>query len=300
MRSALVTGGSSGIGLAIARMLRAEGFALTLAARTPERLAAAASELSASSVVTDVRSADDCERAVATHVAAHGGLDVLVNSAGVGIAGGIDEQDVKRIDLQLDVNLRGLILVTRAAIPHLRVSHGLIVNLASIAGTEPVPELPVYAATKAAVISLTHTLNATLDADGVRVHALCPDYVDTLSHIEVPTLIVVGQDDEYTPVAEAQLMHRRIRQSRLVIIEGAAHLPNLERPSAFNAALQSFLDGDLGRKGARDISRGLVTRLPAACDQRVEWPDPIPAGKRQAKGTRQVQTIAQRLKEEHA
>ena len=179
MRSALVTGGSSGIGFAIAAMLREEGFALTLAARTPERLEAPASELGALTVAIDVRDDADCERVVAAHVDHHGGLDVLVNSAGVGFAGGIDEQDVKRIDLQLDVNLRGLILVTRAALPHLRASRGLIVNLASIAGTEPVPQLPVYAATKAAVISLTGSLNGTLEAEGVRVHALCPAFVDT-------------------------------------------------------------------------------------------------------------------------
>ena len=179
MRSALVTGGSSGIGLAIARMLRDEGYALTLAARTPEKLAAAADELGAASIVTDVRDEQDCERAVTAHVERFAGLDVLVNSAGVGVAGGIDQQDVKRIDLQLDVNLRGLILVTRAALPHLRTSRGLIVNLASIAGTVPVPLLPVYAATKAAVISLTRSLNEALDADGVRAHALCPGFVDT-------------------------------------------------------------------------------------------------------------------------
>jgi short-subunit dehydrogenase len=179
VRSALVTGGSSGIGLAIARMLRDEGFALTLAARTREKLEAAAAELAAEQVVADVRNPDDCERAVAAHVETHHGLDVLVNSAGVGVAGEIDEQDVKWIDLQLDVNLRGLILVTRAALPYLRASRGLIVNLASIAGTAPVPLLPIYAATKAAVISLTHSLNESLDADRVRVHALCPGFVDT-------------------------------------------------------------------------------------------------------------------------
>ena len=179
MRSALVTGGSSGIGLAIARMLHDEGHALTLAARTPEKLEAAAAELGAACVVADVRDEADCERAVTAHVERHGGLDVLVNSAGVGVAGGIDEQDVKRIDLQLDVNLRGLILVTRAALPHLRASRGLVVNLSSIAGTVPAPLLPVYAATKAAVISLTGSLNKALDEDGVRVHALCPAFVDT-------------------------------------------------------------------------------------------------------------------------
>jgi NAD(P)-dependent dehydrogenase (short-subunit alcohol dehydrogenase family) len=179
VRSALVTGGSSGIGLAIARMLRDEGFALTLAARRREKLEAAAAELGAAAVAANVADADDCERVVAVHVARHGGLDVLVNSAGVGAVGAIDEQELERIDLQLDVNVRGLILVTRAALPHLRVTRGLVVNLASIAGTIPAHPLPVYGATKAAVISLTHSLNEALEADGVRVHALCPGFVDT-------------------------------------------------------------------------------------------------------------------------
>ena len=179
MRSALVTGGSSGIGLAIARMLAAEGHALTLVARSPDKLAAAAAELDALALAADVRDEQNCERVVREHVERYGGLDVLVNSAGIGVAGGIDEQDVKRIDLQLDVNLRGLILVTRAALPHLRATRGLIVNLASIAGTAPAGMLPVYGATKAAVISLTHSLNESLEESGVRAHALCPGFVDT-------------------------------------------------------------------------------------------------------------------------
>ena len=179
MRSALVTGGSSGIGLAIADMLREEGYGLTLAARTPEKLAAAAERLGAASIVANVGDEHDCEQAVAAHVARFDGLDVLVNSAGVGVAGDIEHQQVKHIDLQLDVNLRGSILVTRAALPHLRRSRGLVVNVASIAGTIPAPILPVYAATKAALISLTRSLNAALDADGVKVHALCPAFVDT-------------------------------------------------------------------------------------------------------------------------
>jgi 3-oxoacyl-[acyl-carrier protein] reductase len=177
--SALVTGGSSGIGLAIARMLRDEGHRLTLVSRTAEKLESVAAPLDALTVAADVRNQDDCEGAVAAHVDRHGGLDVLVNSAGVGFAGEIDQLDVKQIDLQLDVNLRGPILITRAALPHLRAARGLVVNVASIAGTAPVPQLPVYAATKAALISLTNSLNAALDAYGVRVHALCPGFVDT-------------------------------------------------------------------------------------------------------------------------
>ena len=178
-RSGLVTGGSRGIGLAIARMLAEEGFALTLAARNAERVKAAAGELDALAITADVSRDEDCERVVAEHVERHGGLDVLVNSAGIGIGGNVEALTTKHIDLQLDVNIRGLVLVTRAAIPHLRTSRGLVVNLSSIAGTVPTPGLSIYGASKAAVISFTRSLNEELDADGVRATALCPAFVDT-------------------------------------------------------------------------------------------------------------------------
>jgi len=178
-RAALVTGGSSGIGLAIARMLRDEGFGLTLASRRAERVEAAAAELGAEAVAADVSDKEDCTRLVAAHRERFGRLDVLVNSAGIGIAGRIEDLAPKHFDLQLGVNLRGLFLVTQAAIPLLRESRGWIVNLASIAGTVPTPGLATYGATKAAVISLTRSLNEELDGDGVRAVALCPGFVDT-------------------------------------------------------------------------------------------------------------------------
>ena len=178
-RAALITGGSSGIGLAIARMLRDEGFGLTLASRRPERVEAAAAELGAAAVAADVASAEACARLVAEHRERFGRLDVLVNSAGIGIAGRVEDLPAKHFDLQLGVNLRGLFLVTQAAIPLLRESRGWIVNLASIAGTIPSPGLATYGATKAAVISLTRSLNEELDGDGVRAVAICPGFVDT-------------------------------------------------------------------------------------------------------------------------
>ena len=125
MPSALVTGGSSGIGLAIARMLAEEGYGLTLASRTADKVEAAAGELDALAVAADVSKPEDCERVVAEHVTRHGGLDVLVNSAGIGIAGRVEDAQLKHIDRQLNINLRGLVLVTQAAIPHLRASQGL-------------------------------------------------------------------------------------------------------------------------------------------------------------------------------
>jgi NAD(P)-dependent dehydrogenase (short-subunit alcohol dehydrogenase family) len=179
MRSALVTGGSSGIGLAIARMLREEGFALTLASRTAEKVHAAAAELDALGLPADLSREEDCVRIVAEHRERHGGMDVLVNSGGLGIAGTVESLVTKHVDLQLGVNLRGLLLVTRESIPLLKESRGWVVNLASIAGTTATPGLTVYGATKAAVIALTNSLNAELDGAGVRAIALCPGFVDT-------------------------------------------------------------------------------------------------------------------------
>ena len=106
----------------------------------------------------DVRSEDDCARLVATHLETHGGLDVLVNSAGVGIAVRIGDMQTKQFDLQQSVNLRGAFLVTREALPALREARGYVVNLASIAGTIPTPGLAAYGAAKAALISLSRSL----------------------------------------------------------------------------------------------------------------------------------------------
>ena len=179
MPSALVTGGSSGIGLAIARMLAEEGYALTLAGRKLERLEAAREGLDAAIVQANVGDEDDCVRVVAEHVELHGGLDVLVNSAGVGIAGTVGDTTTKAWDLQQAVNLRGAFLVTREALPYLRATKGYVVNLASIAGTVPAPGLAAYGATKAALIGLTRTLAREEADSGVRATALCPGFVDT-------------------------------------------------------------------------------------------------------------------------
>jgi NAD(P)-dependent dehydrogenase (short-subunit alcohol dehydrogenase family) len=177
--SALVTGGSSGIGLAIARMLREEGYELTLGARTVERLEAAAADLGAVAVAVDVRDEAACAQLVATHLERHGGLDVLVNSAGVGIAGRIGDMSTKQFDLQQTVNLRGAFLVTREALPALREARGFVVNLASIAGTIPTPGLASYGAAKAALIALTRSLDREEAESGVRATAICPGFVDT-------------------------------------------------------------------------------------------------------------------------
>ena len=178
-RSALVTGGSSGIGFAIARMLREEDFGVTVAARTAEKLERAAEELGAHAVVTDVSSEDECERLVTGHKERFGTLDVLVNCAGVGIAGNVENMATKHWDLQFAVNMRGAFVITRESIPMLKETKGFIVNISSIAGTGAARGLAAYGAAKAALIGFTRSLNAELADDGVRATAICPGFVDT-------------------------------------------------------------------------------------------------------------------------
>jgi len=131
-KAALVTGGSSGIGLAIARALSEEGFELTLVSRRREKIEPAAAELGATAIAANMADEADCERVVAEHRERCGRLDVLVNSAGVGIAGRVEELPTKHWDMQMSVNLRGLFIVTRAAIPLLRkATFARIVNVAA-------------------------------------------------------------------------------------------------------------------------------------------------------------------------
>jgi len=184
-RAAIVTGASSGIGLAIAHMLGEEGYALTLAARRPDKLAAAADELRAAGYeVQDVAgplSEEDAVKAVvAAHRDKHGRLDVLVNNAGVGIGAPVAEIQTKRLDMQLDVNLRTIILFSRECAELLRADGGAqVVNTSSISGKRGQAWLSVYSATKAGVVGWTEAMNKELASEGVKSCALCPAFVDT-------------------------------------------------------------------------------------------------------------------------
>jgi NAD(P)-dependent dehydrogenase (short-subunit alcohol dehydrogenase family) len=225
MPSALVTGGSSGIGFAIARMLGAEGYELTVASRRQENIEAAAAELGAVAVTADMSREEDCVRAVAEHRARFGGMDVLVNSAGLGIAGTVESLQTKHIDLQLGVNLRGLLLVTREAIPLLKETRGWIVNLASMAGTAPTPGLTVYGATKAAVIALTRSQNLELEDAGVRAIALCPGFVDTAMAVwsGIPADEMIRPEDCAEVVRMCLRLSPYARIPQVVIERAGAH-----------------------------------------------------------------------------
>ena len=188
-RAALVTGGSSGIGLAIARALGEDGYGVTIAARRPEKLEAAAEELRSAGIEVHSLAANMVEeepvvKAVRSHGERFGRLDVLVNNAGLGIGQAMHEIVTKHLDMQLGVNLRALIIATREGLPMLRqagAEHGkaLIVNMASIAGKSGQPWLSVYSATKAAVIGFSQATQKEVARDGIQVTALCPGFVDT-------------------------------------------------------------------------------------------------------------------------
>lgn len=188
-RAAIVTGGSSGIGLAIARALGEDGYALTLSARRPDKLESAVEGLvgeglEAAAKAADVSDEEQVRDLFADHRERHGRLDVLVNNAGVGIGGPLEEIETKKLDMQLDVNLRSYVIATREALPLLKQAGGehgkaLIVNTASIAGKGGQGWLAVYSATKAGVIGLTQATQQEVGSDGIQCTALCPGFVDT-------------------------------------------------------------------------------------------------------------------------
>jgi NAD(P)-dependent dehydrogenase (short-subunit alcohol dehydrogenase family) len=188
-RAAIVTGASSGIGLAIAEMLGGEGYALTVAARRPEKLDAAADGLreqgfDVNVVAGQLGEEEAVQRVVASHRERFGRLDVLVNNAGVGLGAPVGEIQTKRLDLQVDLNLRSLILFYRECVDLLRAAgaehrNALVVNTSSISGKSGQAWLSVYSATKAAVVGFTQAMHRELSAEGIKSTALCPAFVDT-------------------------------------------------------------------------------------------------------------------------
>ena len=188
-RAALITGGSSGIGLAIARALGKDGYAITLSARRADKLEAGAAQLrgegvEVEAVPANMANEDDIKALAAAHHDSAGRLDVLVNNAGVGIGAAIAETATKNLDLQLAVNLRAVYLMTRECIPLLKragAEHGkaLVANTASIAGKSGQGWLAAYSATKFGVVGLTQALHQEHAGDGIQATALCPGFVDT-------------------------------------------------------------------------------------------------------------------------
>lgn len=180
----LISGGGTGIGLGAAKRFTEEGAKVVITGRREAKLKAACLELGAGAtyVVGDVTSRDDCARMVSETVKRHGGLDVLVNSAGVIGNGGVSDTPPEEFDRIMQANVYGLYHLTQAAVEPIKQRKGSIVNISSVTGTRPTGTLLAYCTSKAAVTMMTQCMALELAPFGVRVNAVEPGVVRSELH----------------------------------------------------------------------------------------------------------------------
>jgi len=237
---ALVTGGASGIGLATARMLSAQGANVAVLDLDPSGVTRPLL-----GVTADVTDDTSVRAAVAAAVRDLGGIDILVNNAGVGAIGTIEDTSDDAWHRVLDVNVLGIVRTTRAALPHLRrSSHAAVVNTCSIGATAGLPQRAAYCASKGAVLSLTLAMAADHVREGIRVNCVNPGTADTPW---VGRLLDASDD----PAAERAALNARQPTGRLVTPdEVAAAIVYLASPAAASVTGTSLaVDG--GMQGLR-------------------------------------------------
>jgi NAD(P)-dependent dehydrogenase (short-subunit alcohol dehydrogenase family) len=180
-KRALITGAGRGLGLAIAQLFAERGASVALADLDGGAAQAAASELGdgAIGLACDVTKPADVQQAIADTVAAFGGLDVMVNNAGIEIGKPIPETSDEEFAALMAVNVGGVFHGIKYAVPALAESGGCVINMSSVAGLDGVPLLGAYCASKAAVIRLTQTAAIELRDAGIRVNAICPSFIKT-------------------------------------------------------------------------------------------------------------------------
>ena len=254
----LVTGGASGIGLAIADFLAARGAATAVLDRDVSPLDSAAESQGAqrhTAVAADVTDDESVKAAVAQAISALGGLDVLVNNAGIGAAGDIAANDDAEWLRVFNVNVVGIARVTRAALPALRETgaaspgRAAIVNTCSIAATAGLPMRALYSASKGAVLSLTLAMAADFLPEGIRVNAVNPGTADTPW---VGRLLNAADD----PAAERAALEARQPHGRLVSADEVAHaVASLASPLAGSTTGTTVaVDGGMDRLRLRPRS----------------------------------------------
>jgi NAD(P)-dependent dehydrogenase (short-subunit alcohol dehydrogenase family) len=178
-RVALVTGGGTGIGAAVARRLAVEGYAVAVTGRRREPIDAVAAAIGGLAIAADTASEADAERAVAETVARFGGLDALVTNAGIGGGGTLLDAELRVFEDVVRVNLVGAFLAARAAIRPLLERRGAIVTVASVAGLRASPGSLAYNASKAGLTMLTQCIALDHGPEGVRANCVCPGWVRT-------------------------------------------------------------------------------------------------------------------------
>ncbi|NUW32348.1 SDR family oxidoreductase [Nonomuraea sp. SMC257] len=236
--TALITGGGSGIGLATATLLAARGARVACLDLDPP----GAPFLG---VKADVTNDSQVRTAVAEAADALGGIDVLVNNAGIGAAGTVADNPDEEWRRVFDVNVLGLARVTRAALPYLRVSKSAaIVNICSIAATAGLPNRALYSSTKGAIQSLTLAMAADHVHEGIRVNCVNPGTADTPW---VQRLL----DNAPDPVAERAALEQRQPMGRLVSAQEVAHAIAYLASSQAASTTGTVLAVDGGMQGLR-------------------------------------------------
>jgi NAD(P)-dependent dehydrogenase (short-subunit alcohol dehydrogenase family) len=252
----IVTGASSGVGEASARAFARAGARVVLAARSVEKLASIARELDGLAVPTDVSRFADLVALIDRTLAAYGRIDVLVNNAAANARGTFDTLDPEGIASVIDTNLKAPLLLTRLALPHLRASRGVIVNVASIAGHVPLPHEGPYCASKWGLRGFTFAVREEMRDAGV---ALCvvspgpiatPFVLDDLDH--VPDLVFSQPILTAGQVADAVVACATDRRRERAMPRSTLLLAKLSRTFP---ALQELLRPMLEAKGARVKAR---------------------------------------------
>lgn len=238
--TALVTGGASGIGAAVADRLTASGAVVAVLDRDIDGVSS-----ERVTVRADVGDDASVRTAVAEAVERLGGLDIVINNAGVGAQGGVEDNSDDEWQHVLDVNVVGITRVTRAALPALRRSeHAAVVNTSSIAATAGLPQRVLYSASKGAVYSMTLAMAADLLGEGIRVNAVSPGTADT------PWIgrLLAAADD---PVAERAALAARQPQGRLVSADEVAQAACYLASPAAGSTTGTCVPVDGGMSGLR-------------------------------------------------
>jgi hypothetical protein len=253
---AVITGASSGVGEASARTFARAGAKVVLAARSGEKIASLAQALGGLSVPTDVSRLSDLQALVDQAVAVYGRIDVLVNNAAANARGELDTLDLRGIEAVIDTNLKAPLLLTRLALPHLRVSKGVVINVASIAGHVPLPHETPYCASKWGLRGFTFALRQELRDTGVAACVVSPGPIatpfvlDDLDHVpdlvfSQPILTAEQVADAVLACAIDRKRERALARSTLVLARLSATFP----------WLQELLRPALEAKGARVKAR---------------------------------------------
>ncbi|CAN5750915.1 SDR family oxidoreductase [soil metagenome] len=230
-KTAIVTGGSKGIGYGIARALTAAGANVAISARSADEVQVAARELAEQGggrvigIPCDVRRAEDVQRLVEETVRELGSLDILINNAGVGAFGSVEELSVEKWDQVIETNLSGVFYCCHAAIPHLRESGDAgIINIASLAGKNAFAGGAAYNASKFGLVGFSEALMMDVRHDGIRVNYIMPGSVNTDfsgpggSHSEQrETAWMIQPEDIAKLVMDLLSMHSRALPSRIEV-----------------------------------------------------------------------------------